>query len=98
MRRKNEQPVTDILREFLSESGLETPLLQYRLVESWPEVVGEPFSSHSHAIEIRNEVLWVGVDSPSLITELQMRRTSLVQLLNQRVGAVIIKDIRFMPQ
>lgn len=98
MRRKNEQPVTDILREFLSESGLETPLLQFRLVESWPEVVGEPYASHSHAIEVRSEALWVGVDSPSLITEMQMSRTNLVMQLNQRVGATIIKDIRFIPQ
>lgn len=98
MIRKKEQPVTDVLREFLSASGLETPLLQYRLVQAWPEVVGEPFSSQSQALEVRAGQLWVNVASPALITELQMRRTQLANALNAHVGARIISDIRFMCQ
>lgn len=98
MIRKKEQPVTDILREFLSASGLETPLLQYRLVQAWPEVVGEPLSRQSQALEVRGEQLWVNVASPALITELQMRRTDLANALNAHVGARIITDIRFVCQ
>lgn len=98
MIRKKEQPVTDVLREFLSASGLETPLLQYRLVQAWPEVVGEPFCHQSQALEVRGEQLWVNVSSPVLITELQMRRTALANALNARVGAQIINDIRFVCQ
>lgn len=96
MKRRNEQPVKDILRDFLHESGLETPLLQYRLVQSWPTVVGEEYGSMSEALEIRDSVLWVRVSVPVLATELQMRRSQLVESLNAQVGASIIRDIRFV--
>lgn len=96
MIRRKEQPVNDILREFLHASGLETPLLQYRLVQAWPEVVGLPFNQHSEALEVKGEQLWVNVSSPALTTELQMRRSQLVLQLNAHVGAQIINDIRFV--
>lgn len=95
MIRRKEQSVNDILREFLHSSGLETPLLQYRLVQAWPEVVGQPFDQHSEALEVKGEQLWVNVSSPALATELQMRRSQLVQQLNAHVGAQIISDLRF---
>lgn len=96
MKRRKEQNVNEALWMFLRESGLETPLLHHRLVQSWADLVGEPFSHHSQALEVRGEVLWVSVDSPALITELSMQRTSLVGRLNQHVGAVLINDIRFL--
>lgn len=96
MIRRKEQRVSDAVLAFLRESGLETPLLQYRVVQSWRDVVGEPFASHSEALEVKGEVLWVKVHSPSLATELQMQRTALTARLNAAVGAQIIKDIRMV--
>lgn len=96
MIRQKEQPVSDVLRAFLHESGLETPLLQYRLVQAWPEEVGEAYAAQSEALEVRDSVLWVRVRVPALATELQMQRTTLAARLNARVGANIIRDIRFV--
>lgn len=96
MRRRNTQYTSDVISQFLRENGLETPLLQYRLVQSWPEVVGTDISQRSEALEVRGEVLWVRVNSPALAANLQMRRTELVLSLNARVGAVLIHDIRFV--
>lgn len=96
MIRKKEQPVHDVLRDFLRANDLETPLLQYRLVQAWPEIVGEPFALHSEALEVDGQHLWVRVSSPAMTTELQMRRSQLVAQLNAYVGASIITDIRFL--
>lgn len=96
MIRQKEVAVSDAVLSFLHESGLETPLLQYRLVQAWPEVVGEECARLSEALEIRDGVLWVRVSVPALATELQMRRSQLAATLNARVGATIIRDIRFV--
>lgn len=85
-----------MLSLFLHDNGLETPLLQHRLVQSWPEVVGTDIAQRSEALEIRSEVLWVRVNSPALASDLQMRRTELVLSLNARAGAILIRDIRFV--
>lgn len=96
MERRKEQIVNDVALAFLRESGLETPLLQYRLVQAWPTVVGEAVAARTEALDIQHEQLRVRVSSPSLISELQMRRSDLVLRLNAHVGAAIISDIRFM--
>lgn len=98
MERRKTQEATDIVRMFLHESGLEIPLLQYRLVQSWPEVVGTEIAQRSEALEVRGEVLWVRVSSPALLADLQMRRSQLAAALNAKVGAMIIRDIRLVVQ
>lgn len=98
MKRQNTQSITDLLGAFLRENDLETPYLQHRLLNEWAEVVGETTSSRTTALEVREEVLWVEVTSNALVTELQMQRANLVARLNERVGACIIRDIRFIPR
>ncbi|MCF2576956.1 DUF721 domain-containing protein, partial [Phocaeicola barnesiae] len=40
MKRNNTEQVGDVIRQLLRQEGLETPLNEYRLVESWKDVVG----------------------------------------------------------
>lgn len=79
----------------LRENGLETPLLQKRLVDAWPEVAGPSVARFTREVSIYNQVLYVKLSSPVLRTELSMRRQSYIDKLNHVVGARIITDIRF---
>ena len=75
--------------------GLETPLLQKRLVEAWPEVAGEAIARYTTSAVIRNQTLFVRLGVPALRADLSMRRQEFVQRLNAHVGAQVISDIRF---
>ncbi len=75
--------------------GLETPLLQKRLVESWPTVAGEAISRYTTSLRIQNQTLYVRLSVPALRADLSMRRQEFVKRLNDHVGAQIIADIRF---
>ena len=75
--------------------GLETPLLQKRLVESWPVVAGEAIARFTTNVRIQNQTLFVSISVPALRADLSMKRQELIQQLNQHVGAQIIADIRF---
>lgn len=85
----------DILSKCLRENGLETPMLQTRLIDSWEEIAGKGVARYSGEKFIRNQTLHVKITSPALRSELSMMRTELVNRLNQHVGAHIITDIRF---
>lgn len=97
MERRKSQSVTDVTRHFLREMGLETPLLQHRLLQAWPKVVGETYAPHTKALEIRDTTLHVAADSPSLCSFLAMHRSALVAQLNHDVEGFVISDIRFFP-
>ena len=79
----------------LRENGLETPLLQKRLVDAWPEVAGPSVARFTREVSIYNQVLYVKLSSPVLRTELSMRRQTFIDKLNHIVGARIITDVRF---
>ena len=79
----------------LRVNGLETPLLQKRLVESWPVVAGPVIQRYTTGGYIRNQTLFVGLSNPALRADLSMRRQEFVQKLNGYVGSQVIVDIRF---
>lgn len=77
----------------MRDQGLETPLLQKRLMDSWASVVGEDIAQYSKPICIRNQTLYVEVANPALRSDMYMWRSRLVMLLNEQVQAQIIADI-----
>lgn len=79
----------------LRVQGMETPLLQKRLVESWPLIAGPAIARYTTGVSIRNQTLFVRLSVPALRADLSMRRQEFVKLLNDYVGAQIIADIRF---
>lgn len=76
-------------------NGLETPLLQKRLVEAWPEVAGAVINRHTLNTYITNQTLVVRLANPALRSDLSMRRQEFVNKLNAYVGSQVIADIRF---
>jgi len=95
MFKRREQPIARLLMQQLRELGLETPLLQKRLIDSWPTVAGEAIARYTTNVRIQNQTLFVSLSIPALRADLSMRRQELVRLLNQHVGAQVIADIRF---
>ena len=79
----------------LRVQGLETPLLQKRLVESWPVVAGPVIARYTLNTYIYNQTLFVRLSNPALRSDLSMMRQELVKTLNDRVGEQVITDIRF---
>lgn len=87
--------VDEVVSMFLRQNGLETPLLQNRLVDAWDTVAGNAIARYTEEKYIRNQVLFVKITSPALRSDLSMMRSQLVNKLNKYVGARIIVDIRF---
>ena len=95
MFRREVQPFGNILKKCLRDNGLETPMLQTRLIDSWEELVGQAVARYTGEKFIRNQTLFVRINSPALRAELGMMKTNLISRLNQHVKAQIITDIRF---
>lgn len=87
--------IKDLILRNLRAQGLETPLLQKRLMDAWPTVMGETIASYTRNLFIRNQTLFVHLTSPALRADLSMQRTEIVKRLNASVGEQVIADIRF---
>ena len=90
------RPISDLINEFLRNEGLETPLLEHRLMtQAWPAVVGEYAAEQTEELRIKNQTLYARISSGVVRQELHMQRTELVRRLNEFVDAFVIADIRF---
>lgn len=96
MRRSKAEQVGDIVRLFMRQEGLETPYNQYRLVNSWEEVMGEGIARFTSEKFIKNQTLFVKITSPVVKNDLMMARSSIVKKLNDAVGCQVISEIRFV--
>ena len=85
----------ELLNQHLRQSGIETPLLQRRLISKWPEVTGEQVAQYTEELFIKNQTLFVKISHAALRADLNMMRSQLVKRLNDSVGSMVIAEIKF---
>lgn len=95
MKKNEAEHIGDMIRKFLRQNGLESPLNEYRLVQAWKDVVGPAISRYTSNLYIKNQTLYVHLTSSVLRQELMMGRELLVRNLNAKVGAQVIVNIVF---
>ncbi len=95
MKRNDVEQIGNLVRRYLRQECLETPLNERRLVNAWSEVLGPAIASYTRSLYIKNQVLYVHLTSAPLRQELMMSRDLLVRNLNRHVGAQVINNIIF---
>ena len=95
MFKRDVQQLKDLIMRNLRVQGLETPLLQKRLIDKWPEVMGEMIAGYTQNLYIRNQTMFVHMTNPALRADLSMQRKEIVRKLNEKVGSQVITDIVF---
>ncbi|WP_455075015.1 DUF721 domain-containing protein [Prevotella fusca] len=94
MFRRKVQPLDDVLNQFLRQGGLESPLLQKRVVDAWDTVAGSAVAHYTQEKFIRNQTLFIKITNPALRADLSMMQSELVQKLNAAVGSMVITEVR----
>ena len=84
------------MRVIIRQNGLETPLLQKRLIEAWDNVAGEMIAKYTTEKYIRNQDLCVHIENPALRSEISMMKTELIRKLNNAAGGQVIREIRLV--
>ncbi len=93
MKRNNAESIGNLIRQFLRQEGLESPLNEYRLIQGWKEVFGPKIAAYTGNLFIKNQTLYVHLTSSVLRQELMMKRKQIIKDLNQHVGAQVIVNI-----
>lgn len=93
MRSRDAESVGALVMRLLRNEGLETPLNERRLANSWTQVLGPEIAAYTKNVYIRNQVLYVELASSVLRQELLTGKRRLMQCLNDSVGAQVITDI-----
>ena len=93
MKRKNEQSIGEILREYLKMTQLENHVFETRIAEVWQEALGDRITLETDRIHLQSGTLFVTLKSPSLKNDILMQRTVIRTVLNEKLGGDIIKSV-----
>jgi predicted nucleic acid-binding Zn ribbon protein len=93
MRRSKTISMAEAIKDYIREMKLEGKLLEVNLINSWEEVVGKAISSRTSRVYIKDQVLYVHINSSVARNELMMLKGALKEKLNEKAGREVIKDI-----
>jgi predicted nucleic acid-binding Zn ribbon protein len=91
---KNEfQSVGQAIRNMLNSYRLTNKFDEATLISSWERIAGKPIAKRTKKIYIRDKVLFVELDSPSMKHDFSLHKTQVLELFRKEFGSGIITDI-----
>ena len=87
------KPLGELIKKFYEQRRGSGYLDEIKVINSWPKVVGPFIASHTIDLSIKNNVLFVRVDSDALRSELSYSKSLLLKNLNEMVGKEMVKEI-----
>ena len=98
--------LSQVLKRILSSNpDLGKGVEEARVLELWPEAIGESIAKHSKAVQIKGTILFISVEKPVWRQELHSNKSLVIQKLNRhlrarlgapRTGQEWISDIFFL--
>jgi predicted nucleic acid-binding Zn ribbon protein len=93
MRKSNTQKIGDVISDYLRELNIDKKVLETRLINSWPILVGPTIARQTEKLYIRGGIIYVHISSPVLRNELSFMKTRIVEVLNEQAGEKVITRV-----
>jgi predicted nucleic acid-binding Zn ribbon protein len=93
MERSNTQNIGDVIRAYLKESGLDKPLKERQLVQSWESLLGKSVARATTRIFIKDGKLVVYLNSSVVRNELFMLQEEIRKKFNEAAGEEMVREI-----
>ncbi len=84
-----------LVEDLFKARGLESKLVEHRLMQAWPQIVGPQIAAHAAPTEVRANTLRVVVDSSTWLHELTLLKPILIEKLRRSSGGAIVHDVLF---
>ncbi|MBD78791.1 MAG: hypothetical protein CL840_07715 [Crocinitomicaceae bacterium] len=93
MSSKNEYTIKDLIQKMLKSYQIEDKVQETELRQSWEKLMGSMIDKHTVQLAIKNEKLYLKVDSPVLRQELSYGKSLIIEKVNDHYGKAVIKDV-----
>ncbi|HEY9489469.1 MAG TPA: DUF721 domain-containing protein [Chryseosolibacter sp.] len=90
------QTMGEAIRGLLNSYRLTGKYDEASLIGSWERLAGKPIAKRTKKIYIRDRVLFVELDSPSMRHDFSLHKGQVLELFKKEFGAGVITDIIVM--
>ena len=87
------QSVGQAIRDMLSSYRLNTKFDEANIIGSWERIVGKPIARRTKKLSIRNSVLFVEFDSPSMRRDFSFHKQQILSMFKSEFGEGVITEI-----
>lgn len=93
MKREEFQSVGQAIREMFNSYRLNTKFDEAKLIDSWERIVGKPIARRTKKLSIRNTVLFVEFDSPTMRRDFVFHKEQILKVFRSEFGDGVITEI-----
>ena len=92
--KKNDfQSVGQAIRDMLNAYRLTNKYDEANIIESWERMVGKPIASRTKKVFIKNTVLFVEFDSPTMRHDFSLHKKEVLDLFSKEFGSGVVTEI-----
>ena len=87
------QSVGSAIRDLLNSYQLSTKFDEAKLLDSWERMVGKPIARRTKKMFIKNKVLFVEFDSPTMRNDFSLHKAQVLDMFKKEFGDGVITEI-----
>ncbi len=88
--------ISQAIQELLKSQHLKPKFDEANVVASWERIVGKAIARRTRRVYVRNKVLFVELQSPSMKQDLGYHKSQMLELFSKEFGEGVITEIVFM--
>jgi predicted nucleic acid-binding Zn ribbon protein len=92
-RKKEAAPLEAAFKELLKAYRLEDKYQEKLLIASWSQLVGQTIAARTESVYIKDKKLFVKVTSGPIKKELQMNRSKVMTLIDEKIGKGVVNEL-----
>jgi predicted nucleic acid-binding Zn ribbon protein len=93
IRKSEATPLGQVINEMFDAYHLNRKVDQTQVVNLWPKLMGKAIASRTKGVFMKENKLFVTVESSALKQELLMSKERIIHLFRQELGKEIVKEI-----
>jgi predicted nucleic acid-binding Zn ribbon protein len=96
MRKANDKTLKDAIAQMLQVYKIKRRYDETSIIGLWPDLVGTPVANRTKEIFIRNQRLFLRIESSVVKNELLLMHSQIIEKINEKAEAELVKEIIFL--
>jgi len=88
-----ESPISDVLKQFISQNKLEAGMDVVNVREAWKNLMGNGVNNYTTEIQLKGSVLYVALSSAVLREELSYGKDKIIKMINEDLRKDLVTNL-----
>ena len=93
MKKHNDHSLKEVLQALAAQRQLRGKLKLTQLRTAWPRLMGPTISGYTTDLKLRQQTLYISLNSAPLRQELNLGREKILRLLNEELGEEFLREV-----